>query len=99
MHEEERRQNSRSFFANTACEHFPCHEGVAPEHFNCLLCYCPLYALGDACGGNFTYTSKGAKSCVSCNLPHDGERGVELVHEKWPLINALAQRPPLNGGE
>lgn len=92
-------QHSRSFFSNTACEHFPCHEGVAPEQFNCLFCYCPLYALGDKCGGNFTYTSKGTKSCVNCSLPHDGERGCALVQEKWPMIGAMARRKPESEGK
>ena len=36
-----------SFFQHTACEFFPCHETAHPEDFNCLFCYCPLYALGD----------------------------------------------------
>ena len=40
-----------SFFQHTACEFFPCHETAHPEDFNCLFCYCPLYALGDRCGG------------------------------------------------
>ena len=44
-----------SFFQHTACEFFPCHETAHPEDFNCLFCYCPLYALGDRCGGNFRY--------------------------------------------
>ena len=37
--------------------------------FNCLFCYCPLYHLGDQCGGIFEYY-KGTKSCISCHLPH-----------------------------
>ena len=44
------------FFQNSACEYFPCHKCQDPENFSCLFCYCPLYALGDQCGGNFTYT-------------------------------------------
>ena len=40
-----------AFFQNTACENFPCHETKFPERFNCLFCYCPLYALGKDCGG------------------------------------------------
>ena len=39
-----------AFFQNRACEYFPCHETDDPEHFNCLFCYCPLYALGELCG-------------------------------------------------
>lgn len=91
-------RSGSSFFSNTSCEYFPCHEGVAPEDFNCLFCYCPLYALGDKCGGHFAYTSKGVKSCVGCELPHDGEDGVRLVQEKWPLLSALAQRGPDSEG-
>ena len=45
-----------SFFQNRDCEYFPCHQGADPENFNCLFCYCPLYALGEKCGGNFRYT-------------------------------------------
>ena len=43
------------FFQNRACEYFPCHKGVADEDFNCLFCYCPLYLLGDECGGKRKY--------------------------------------------
>ena len=100
MHEDDQcLQHPRSFFSNTACEHFPCHEGVAAGRFNCLFCYCPLYALGDKCGGNFTYNSKGIKSCVNCSLPHDGERGCALVQEKWPMIGTMACRKPEGEGE
>ncbi len=59
-----------SFFQNTDCEYFPCHETTHPERFNCLFCYCPLYALGDRCGGNFTYLPNGIKDCSHCLRPH-----------------------------
>ena len=49
------------FLSNRACEYFPCHKGVADEDFNCLFCYCPLYLLGDECGGNFEYLPNGIK--------------------------------------
>ena len=62
-----------SFFQNRECEYFPCHETDDPENFNCLFCYCPLYALGRKCGGNFRYTQKGIKDCTPCRIPH--ERG------------------------
>ena len=58
------------FFSNTKCEYFPCHKTTDPENFNCLFCYCPLYALKDKCGGNFRYTEKGIKDCTNCTLPH-----------------------------
>ena len=51
------------FFQNRACEYFPCHKGVADEDFNCLFCYCPLYLLGDECGGNFEYLPNGICTC------------------------------------
>ena len=62
-----------SFFCHKDCEYFPCHEGVAPEDFNCLFCYCPLYFLGERCGGRFKYTKSGIKNCVDCAVPHRRE--------------------------
>lgn len=59
-----------SCFTNRECEHFPCHTGVAPENFNCLFCYCPLYALGKECGGNFKFLENGVKDCSGCTIPH-----------------------------
>lgn len=64
---------SHQFFQNTACKYFPCHTGIPAEEFNCLFCYCPLYALGRKCGGNCTYTEKGFKSCMDCTFPHHRE--------------------------
>lgn len=61
------------FFQNTACEYFPCHPVTDPENFSCLFCYCPLYALGDRCGGNFRYTEAGIKDCSDCLRPHRRE--------------------------
>ena len=58
------------FFQNRACEFFPCHKGVTQDEFNCMFCYCPLYALGDRCGGKFCYTEGGVKDCSNCLRPH-----------------------------
>lgn len=58
------------FFQNRECEYFPCHPGADPEKFSCLFCYCPLYALGDRCGGSFTHTENGTKDCSHCLRPH-----------------------------
>lgn len=80
-----------AFFQNTACEFFPCHDGVSVAEFNCLLCYCPLYALGPACGGMFAYTESGVKDCSACIIPHCGTRGVEHVDHVFPRIAQLAQ--------
>ena len=61
---------SYRFFNNNKCEYFPCHKTNDLENFNCLFCYCPLYALKNKCGGNFRYTEKGIKDCTNCTLPH-----------------------------
>lgn len=71
------------FFRHTHCEYFPCHKVANPETFNCLFCYCPLYALGDQCGGNFTYLSSGIKDCSNCMLPHS-LKGYDHVMNKIP---------------
>lgn len=59
-----------AFFSNRECEYFPCHPGVDPEEFNCLFCYCPLYPLGEECGGAFQILDNGAKDCSGCAIPH-----------------------------
>lgn len=64
------KENNYEFFSHTKCEFFPCHKTEDPEHFNCLFCYCPLYLLGERCGGNFTYTPGGVKDCSACLIPH-----------------------------
>lgn len=63
---------SSEFFQNKACPYFPCHDSPA-EGFNCLFCYCPLYALGKRCGGRFTYLDNGVKDCSQCDFPHRQE--------------------------
>ena len=84
---------SASFFQNRACEHFPCHGGVNPDQFNCLFCYCPLYALGDRCGGDFRYSKSGVKICTDCALLHEGDKGAEIVKARFPELRELARRP------
>ena len=63
-------ENSYAYFKNTSCKFYPCHKGADPDHFNCLFCYCPLYALGKECGGNFRYIAGGIKDCSECLVPH-----------------------------
>lgn len=58
------------FFQNRNCEFFPCHHTEETEDFNCLFCFCPLYAKGKGCGGNFSYTENGVKDCSKCLFPH-----------------------------
>ena len=79
------------FFQNRGCPFFPCHTGVAEKDFNCLFCYCPLYALGESCGGSFRYTASGVKSCENCAFPHRREN-YEKVLARWPEIAALTKR-------
>ena len=80
-----------SFFQNKACEYFPCHCNADPESFNCLFCYCPLYALGDNCGGNFTYLENGIKDCSNCLRPHKRENYDSIV-KQMPQILELAKK-------
>ena len=83
-------ENSYQYFCNRECQYFPCHEGVG-ERFNCLFCYCPLYALGDQCGGNFVYLPSGIKSCEHCTLPHS-EGGYAYVMRKIGQIIEKAKK-------
>lgn len=81
------------FFQNKDCEYFPCHKGADLERFSCLFCYCPLYALGDQCGGNFTYMDNGIKDCSNCLIPHRRENYAKIM-EKMPQIMELAKKKP-----
>ncbi len=80
-----------AFFQNKECEYFPCHKGVKEEKFNCLFCYCPLYALGDRCGGGFTYTEGGIKDCSNCIKPHIRDNYQKIL-EKMPQIMEMAKK-------
>ena len=59
MDQNQNNKENYKFFSHRECEFFPCHKVSDEESFNCLFCYCPLYALGKECGGNFTYTENG----------------------------------------
>ena len=80
-----------AFFQNKACEYFPCHTGVPEEDFNCLFCYCPLYALGRACGGNYVYTEENIKSCMNCTFPHESEN-YEKITARFGEIRAVVMK-------
>ncbi len=80
------------FFTHRECQYFPCHEGVDPDEFNCLFCYCPLYALGPECGGDFTYSEKGYKDCTGCTKLHEGDNGTKIVKEHFHALAELARR-------
>ena len=63
-------QERFKFFQHREWEFFPCHKTNDPDTFNCLFCYCPLYALGTKCGGNYKITDNGVKDCSGCMFPH-----------------------------
>ena len=82
--------DSYRFFSNTHCQYFPCHP-VSGDGFNCLFCYCPLYALGEDCGGHFEYLPSGVKSCMNCALPHS-RNGYDYIMSKIDEIIKLASK-------
>ena len=79
------------FFQNKECEYYPCHVGADSETFSCIFCYCPLYALGDRCGGSFKYTEDGIKDCSSCMRPHRREN-YDSICEKMNEIIQMAKK-------
>ena len=89
--EKEEKKFSYKFYTNRDCQFFPCHETKDLENFNCLFCYCPLYALGEKCGGNFTYLESGIKDCSKCLVPHS-KNGYNYVTSKYYEIMLLAKR-------
>lgn len=80
-----------SFFQHENCEYFPCHSTDRPEQFNCLFCYCPLYVLGDRCGGDFTYLDNGYKDCSRCLLPHERENYGQVI-ARFPEVARMTRR-------
>ena len=84
------------FCQNRQCEYFPCHKGIADADFNCLFCYCPLYALGDKCGGNFRYLENGIKDCSNCLVPHRREN-YGFVMSKMDQVMELAKKVKTSG--
>ena len=83
--------SNSEYFQNTSCEYFPCHKGVDTEDFSCMFCYCPLYSLGDQCGGNFTYTQSGVKDCSNCVRPPKKQNYGEIV-DKLALVTELVKK-------
>ncbi len=81
-----------SFYQNRECEYFPCHKGADEETFSCLFCYCPLYALGENCGGSFTYTASGIKDCSGCLRPHKQQNYQEITAAMGTVID-LVRKP------
>lgn len=81
------RKNNSGFFQNTSCKFFPCHKTENLDDFNCMFCFCPLYFLGDRCGGDFYYTDKGIKSCLNCSFPHE-RNNYGRITERLKMLNA-----------
>lgn len=79
------------FITHRECPYFPCHDDIDPDDFNCLFCYCPLYALGSACKGRYRINKKGVKDCTGCSLPHRGDAGTKMVKKRFPELQKLTQ--------
>lgn len=87
---------ANDFFQNRKCEFFPCHSGADEDTFSCIFCYCPLYALGDRCGGSFRYTEQGIKDCSNCLRPHLRENYntiCEKVMEVIEMTKKTGEKP------
>lgn len=73
-------KHDHHYFCNNECEYFPCHDiNNTDTPFNCLFCYCPLYNLGNECGGNFIYTDNGIKDCSKCLYPHNPDNYDKII--------------------
>ncbi|GLI55464.1 metal-binding protein [Propionigenium maris DSM 9537] len=88
--------NNYKFVQNSKCEFFPCHDMKDTEKFNCLFCYCPLYMMGEDCGGNFKYTDHGIKDCSGCLLPHTKDVGYDHIQKKMMSVIEQVQEEYLN---
>lgn len=80
------------FFNNAACAYRPCHD-VPADDINCLFCFCPLYALGPDCGGNYSYVGEHGdiKDCSACTVPHRREN-YDYIIGRFADIQKLAAR-------
>ena len=81
-----------AFMQNRECEYFPCHATDDPDNFNCLFCYCPLYALGKKCGGNFQYNERGCKDCSHCMVPHRRENYERITSRYAEIMDLVRER-------
>ena len=84
-------QEHYRFFQNRQCEFFPCHRGVDEDDFNCLFCYCPLYALGRRCGGNCHDSEQGFKDCSDCAFPHQRDNYDKVLSRYGEIMAVVAQ--------
>ena len=77
------------FFQHKTCEYFPCHPGADTDTFSCIFCYCPLYALGDKCGGDFTYTNDGFKDSTFCQRPRKRENYTSICKQLQKVMEMV----------
>lgn len=91
MKTDKKKTRNYAFFQNRQCENYPCHNGVPEDEFNCLFCYCPLYPLGDRCGGHFVYLENGVKSCENCSFPHLKSH-YDAILSRFPEIADIARK-------
>ncbi len=78
------------FFQNKNCDFFPCHPVNDKKTFNCLFCYCLLYALKNRCEGNFNILGDGVKDCSQCLIVH-GSKGYDYVMSKMEEVMELGK--------
>ncbi|MGL4999475.1 cysteine-rich small domain-containing protein [Cetobacterium sp.] len=83
------------FNQNKNCEFFPCHKIENKEDFNCLFCYCPLYMLGNECGGQYKHTVGGIKDCSDCILPHIKDIGYDHIQKKMMTVLEIVRNKHL----
>jgi Zn-finger protein len=81
-----------SYISHRRCESFPCHETDSAEDFNCLFCYCPLYALGEDCGGDFRYLPDGVKDCALCAIPHRRDNYGYITGRFQDIVKKMKQK-------
>ena len=87
----DRSEQHHRFFQNRQCEYFPCHAGVEEKDFNCLFCFCPLYALGRKCGGKCRYNENGNKVCTDCTFPHKRENYPAIIARYSEIMEVVRQ--------
>lgn len=84
------------FMSHKDCEYFPCHRTVEPDNFNCIFCYCPLYAMGRDCGGNFIYLHDGTKDCSGCMVPHTRGNYDRMIKKMMEFHDTLKAKEKAN---
>lgn len=85
------KETGYDFFQNKDCPYFPCHETRDTDDFSCLFCFCPLYALGKGCRGNYSFTEDGIKDCSRCLYPHRRQNYGKIV-QRFGEIAELVKR-------